>query len=125
MTFERTQQLHEPPRVPRKAIKDSFFALLGGSKPSATPKESVIQSIRQRMLDHLGDATGEDNEYIARRIRLAEDIEALWYLRGNLMRALAAMHGESQARERMAEITKLFKGQLPGALQSRSSPLGE
>jgi hypothetical protein len=33
------------------------------------------------------------------------------------------MHGEVTAREKVASVTQMFKGLLPGALNSRPSPL--
>ena len=47
----------------------------------------------------------------------------LWYLRGDLMAALAAIQGEAAAREKVAGITRMFQGLLPGSLNSRPSPL--
>jgi hypothetical protein len=47
----------------------------------------------------------------------------LWYLRGDLMAALAAMHGEVAARQRIAAITAMFHGLVPESLNSRPSPL--
>jgi hypothetical protein len=44
-------------------------------------------------------------------------------LRGDLMAALAAMDGERAAREKIASVTEMFKGLLPGSLHSRPSPL--
>ena len=51
------------------------------------------------------------------------DIQALWYLRGDLMAALAAMHGEVAARQKVAAVTQMFQGLLPNGLNSRPSPL--
>jgi hypothetical protein len=39
------------------------------------------------------------------------------------MAALAAMHGEMAAREKIASITAQFRGLLPSGLNSRPSPL--
>jgi hypothetical protein len=39
------------------------------------------------------------------------------------MAALAALHGERTAREKVASISDMFTGLLPGSLQSRPSPL--
>lgn len=55
------------------------------------------------------------------RCWLATDIAALWYLRSNLMAALAASHGETAARDSISRITFLFQGHQPGgALRNRS-----
>jgi hypothetical protein len=75
------------------------------------------------MLDLLGAQGPKQFPTLVRRIRYATDIQALWYLRGDLMAALAALHGERTAREKVASISDMFTGLLPGSLQSRPSPL--
>jgi hypothetical protein len=54
----------------------------------------------------------------------ANDLQELWYLRGDLMAAIAAVHGEAIARRNLIQISDMFKGFLPKALTSRPSPLG-
>ena len=71
----------------------------------------------------LGDNGSKRFPLVTRRIRYANDLQALWYLRGDLMGALAATHGESMAREKIQEISNMFRGLLPGGLTSRPSPL--
>jgi hypothetical protein len=75
------------------------------------------------MLAALGEAGSKHFPQITRRIRYANDVQALWYLRGDLMAALAAMHGEMAAREKVAGVTDMFRGLLPSGLNSRPSPL--
>jgi hypothetical protein len=83
------------------------------------------EDIRESMLRLLRTScdTEKSSPHVLRRIRYAEDLQTLWYLRGDLMAALAAASGESTAREQMASITTQFKGLLPGGLSSRPSPL--
>jgi hypothetical protein len=38
-------------------------------------------------------------------VRYANDVQALWYLRGDLMATLSAMQGEVQAREQILKLT--------------------
>jgi hypothetical protein len=85
--------------------------------------ETGTEDIRESMLAVLGEDGPKDYPHVTRRIRYANDIQALWYLRGDLMAALAAMHGEMAARQKVASLTQMFKGLLPGALNSRPSPL--
>ena len=105
-------------------LRSSIYGLLGNPLP---PSESVLEGgtedIRESMLELLGEGGPKDFPQITRRIRYANDIQALWYLRGDLMAALAAMHGEASARARVASVTGMFRGLLPGALNSRPSPL--
>ena len=105
-------------------LRGSIYGLLGNPLP---PSESVMdngtEDIRESMLSVLGDTGVKHFPQVTRRIRYANDIQALWYLRGDLMGALAAMHGEAAARKKIASITQMFQGLLPGGLNSRPSPL--
>ena len=105
-------------------LRSSIYGLLGNPLP---PSESVLENgtedIRESMLSVLGEEGPKHFPQITRRIRYANDIQALWYLRGDLMAALAAMHGEMAARQKVASVTKQFQGLLPNGLNSRPSPL--
>jgi hypothetical protein len=81
-----------------------------------------MEEIREAMLGLLAESAPKF-PHITRRIRYANDIQALWYLRGDLMGALATLYGESQARSRMSSVTHMFDGLLPGSMNSRPSPL--
>lgn len=102
----------------------SIYGLLGNAPaPSPSVLEDGTEDIREAMLAALGDSGSRHFPQITRRIRYAGDIHALWYLRGDLMGALASMHGEKAARQRIADITAQFRGLVPGGLTSRPSPL--
>ncbi len=108
----------------KPSLRSSIYGLLGHSvQPSESILENGLEDIREAMLTLLGDSAPKDFPHITRRIRYASDIHALWYLRGDLMAALAAMHGESNARHQVAAITAQFRGLLPNGLNSRPSPL--
>jgi hypothetical protein len=108
----------------KPSLRSSIYGLLGNPlPPSESILETGIEDIRESMLAMLGDAGPKHFPQITRRIRYANDIQALWYLRGDLMGALAAMHGEAVARERVASVTEMFQGLLPNGLHSRPSPL--
>lgn len=102
----------------------SVYGLLG-NRPA--PTESILdegtEDVRESMLCALGPSGTRHFPQVTRRIRYANDIHALWYLRGDLMAALANMHGEAEARQKIASITAQFRGLLPGGLNSRPSPL--
>ena len=85
--------------------------------------ESGTEDIRESMLLVLGDEGSAEFPQITRRIRYANDIQALWYLRGDLMAALAAREGEVAARRKIQSVTQMFQGLLPSGLSSRASPL--
>ncbi|MRD49641.1 hypothetical protein [Caenimonas koreensis] len=105
-------------------LRNSLYGLLGNP---VTPSDSVLETgtedIRECMLQALGESGSRHFPQLTRRIRYANDIQALWYLRGDLMAALASMHGEVKAREKIASITAQFQGLLPGGMGSRPSPL--
>ena len=108
----------------KPSLRNSIYGLLGNP---VTPSESILENgtedIRESMLAALGDSGSRHFPQITRRIRYANDIQALWYLRGDLMAALAAMHGEASARAQVQSLTRMFHGLLPGSLSSRPSPL--
>lgn len=105
-------------------LRSSIYGLLGNPvAPSESMLESGTEDIRESMLLVLGEAGPKHFPQVTRRIRYATDIQALWYLRGDLMASLAAMHGEMAAREKIASITAQFQGLLPSSLSSRASPL--
>jgi hypothetical protein len=106
-----------------KRAVDSVYGLLGNAPPSGVALEDSIEEIRELMLDAVGQAGESRYVQLARRIRYAQDLQALWYLRGDVMAALASIHGESHAREVMLQISQEFEGLLPGGLSSRPSPL--
>ena len=105
-------------------LKRSIYGLLGNPIP---PSESVLENgtedIREAMLAVLSESGAKQFPQLTRRIRYASDIQALWYLRGDLMAALAAMHGEVAARKRIDSITSQFRGLLPNGLNSRPNSL--
>jgi hypothetical protein len=105
-------------------LRNSLYGLLGNP---VTPSESVLESgtedIREAMLGLLGEAGIRQFPHVTRRVRYANDVQALWYLRGDLMAALAATQGEAAARQKVQQITRMFQGLLPGSLTSRPSPL--
>jgi hypothetical protein len=104
-------------------MRSSIYGLLGNPvEPSESLLETSTEDIREAMLALL-DEHGRQFPSVMRRVRYAHDVQALWYLRGDLMAALAAMHGEATAREKVGRITKMFHGLLPGSLNSRPSPL--
>ena len=103
---------------------NAIFAL--GHRPavSDTVIEVGIQDIREAMLELLGAIPDNPAPLVTRRIRYAVDIQALWYLRGDLMAVLAKRHGEAAARAKLEAITEMFADLGPVGLRSRPSPLG-
>lgn len=105
-------------------LRSSIYGLLGNPvAPSESILENGTEDIRESMLAVLGESGPQHFPQVTRRIRYANDIQALWYLRGDLMAALAAMHGEVAARAKVASISSQFQGLLPSGLSTRPSPL--
>ena len=108
----------------KHSLRSSIYGLLGNpAAPTESTMENATEDVREAMLALLGDAGSVKFVHVTRRIRYAADIQALWYLRGDLMGALAALHGERAARQQMQGISDMFQGLLPGSLSSRPSPL--
>ena len=106
------------------SIRQSIYGLLGNpALPSESVLETACEDIREAMLSLLSASGSREFANVTRRVRYANDIQALWYLRGDLLAALATVHGELKARQKVQRITPLFRGLLPGSLNSRPSPL--
>lgn len=97
----------------------------GRDKANSSRAETALEDIREAMLDGLGVSSAVAATKLELRVTYAEDLQDLWYLRGDIMAAIAAVDGEALAREKLNEISDMFKGLLPRALTSRPSPLGE
>jgi hypothetical protein len=105
-------------------LRNSLYGLLGhSSQPTTTILDMTLEDIRESMLNLLADCGPGQFPHVTRRIRYALDLQGLWYLRGDLMAALASRHGEAAARERIQSVTDMFRGMLPGGLGSRPSSL--
>lgn len=78
------------------------------------------EDIRQLMLVELGAHGEKKFPGVARRLRYAQDIQGLWYARSDLMAVLANTHGETVAREKVADISDRFKGLLPSSLTNKT-----
>lgn len=92
---------------------------------TAAVKEGRVEEIRLAMLDCLGEAGIRQFPHIERRIRFTGDVEGLWFLRGDVLGAIALTQGEAYARKRIDRITAMFKGLIPDGLNSRPSPLSD
>ena len=98
--------------------------LFGNHTPDPDEQDRV-KNIRQAILDCLGGvAESQQQSKIWTQVLYASDIQALWYLRSDLMTLLAGPLGESAARAQISRITDLFEGLLPAAQKSRPNRLG-
>lgn len=92
-------------------LRNSFWAMLGRDTSEASAL--VVERIRKTMLLTLDEHghDGQDSHYaLDIKINFAQDIAELWYLRPDLMNAIAATRGEVEAQQVMESVTALFKG---------------
>ena len=82
--------------------------------------ESQLGRIRTAMLSALQGRGGHSIQRVSQRVRFAADMEALWYLRQDVMVALSDIDGQSAARRQMKAINSMFKGGLPGSMGPRA-----
>ena len=78
-----------------------------------------LGQIRTSMLSLLEARPGNTVHRVAQRVRFADDLEALWYLRQDVLTSLAEIDGEPAARRQMRRINSLFKGGLPQTMGPR------
>ena len=103
-------------------VKTSCMAMLGLTEATPAEINNSMEDIRQLMLNELGNESEKKFPAVTRRIRYAQDIQALWYARSDVMAILAKTHGETIAGEKLAHISGQFKGLLPKALAQRAGP---
>jgi hypothetical protein len=105
----------------KSKFASSLMSLFGEPVRDSNP-ESRIKDIRQAMLDSLaGLSQSHQMARVWARVLYAPDIQALWYLRTDMMTLLARLLGESTAHARLASITLMFTGLLPAAQMARPS----
>lgn len=97
----------------------SLMSRLRGPRPD--PGDRVrLTEIRQAMLDNLIEVS--ESHKLTRvyvQIAFAPNIEALWYLRCDMMTLLAQRVGESAATKRVASTTAMFSDLMPTCQRSR------
>jgi hypothetical protein len=107
----------------KPALTGGGTALFGASAAVPPSRDVRISEIRDRMLACIKSADAVRFPHVAHRIRFAPDVEALWFLRGDLMALLASSQGEEAALRRIAAISAMFESLLPEGLRSRPSCL--
>lgn len=109
----------------RNSLHAIFSAGLTRPREEEDPDTVItIEDIRSRMIDLLAGQADERATIVRRRIRYADSVEALWFMRGELMAVLSRVHGEAGALELISGVSNMFDDLLPEGLRSRPSPLG-
>lgn len=119
---QNAQRNPESMRWAKTSLRNSFFGWLAHETAGA-PSER-LEDIRKAMLALLEQDFDGKNSAIERKVLFAFDVDALWYLRPDLMTAIAETRGESVARACLADVTRLFDAGAGGKLQRerRSGP---
>ena len=107
----------------KSKFASSLMSLFGEPVPGLQP-ERRLKDIRQAMLDSLMGL--EESHQLTRiwaKVLYAPDIQALWYLRSDIMTLLANLLGESIAHTRLTPISVMFNGLLPAAQKPRPNRL--
>ena len=110
-----------------KDLRSSIYAMFSVSTAQRRPPDdgSALEHIREMMMTLATLDGSERGAALSRRIRYAMDLQALWFMRGELMQLLARTQGEAAARSKVTEVSSMFEDLLPPGLRSRPSPLSE
>lgn len=95
----------------------------GHSGANESRMQSALEDIREAMLDGLSVPGAATASKLELKVTYATDLNDLWYLRGDVMAAIAAVDGEVAARRKLDQISGMFKGLLPKSLTARNSSL--
>ena len=95
------------------------MSLMGCAEPTKQALNARTEVIRELMLHELGDYGEKKFPAVTRRVRVAPDVQGLWYARSDVMAILANTHGETVAREKIAKISGRFNGLLPKGLTGK------
>ncbi|BDT72321.1 hypothetical protein os4_18580 [Comamonadaceae bacterium OS-4] len=95
--------------------------LQGLTAPSKSVSVTTLQEIRLAMLAALGDVAEKRFPLVQLRVTYASDIDDLWYLRGDVMAAVASLRGEAVAKEKLHQISTMFVGLVPQNLTNKFS----
>jgi hypothetical protein len=85
--------------------------------------DDVFHGIRAAMLSALEEHCGEKHFDTQMDITFASDLAQLWYMRPNLMRAIASCRDEAVAQAALQKITVLFRGYYSAASESKFGSL--
>lgn len=111
--------------IPSTLVTGLQNLFIGSNSAQVARTETALEDIREAMLNGLGVSSAVTASKLELRVTYAADLQDLWYLRGDVMAAIAAVDGEALARQKLDQISEMFKGLLPRSLTSRPSPLGD
>lgn len=98
--------------------------LRGTSSIGQSDGAATIEDIRRAMLEILGDREAETYPVVQLRVTYAADVQDLWYLRGDIMAAVAATEGEAIAKARLEKFEWHVQGSVAKRPQFAGQPSG-
>jgi hypothetical protein len=102
-------------------LRSSIRALLG--RDLVECPDNVFHAIRAEMLCALEEHCGDAHFDTQMDITFASDLSQLWYLRPNLMTAIASCRDDVSAQAALHKITALFRGYYAAANASKFGTL--
>ena len=108
----------------RSSLVTGVQSMFGGQSVAHESRlQSALEDIREALLEELSVPGAATASKLELKVTYATDLNDLWYLRGDVMAAIAAVHGEVAARQKLDQISGMFKGLLPKSLTARNSNL--
>jgi hypothetical protein len=104
----------------RNSLSDSIREMLGIKVPAPSPQ--AVTTIRDAMLGLLGAEGYTLNPGLHTRLHQIHDAQGLWHVRVELYAHLCEQFDEPYARDCLATLMPLFKGQVPKALLDSAQP---
>ena len=108
-------------RWAKTSLRNSFFGWLA-NEPVAE-SNGDLEAIRHVMLQALAQNQDGLNSTVERKLLFAQDIDQLWYVRPELMTAIAASRGEAVASSCLNDITRQFEERAPARFKRKGSPV--
>ena len=94
-------------KLDRMNVIQGIFKLF--DKCPAEASELILERVQRAMLSAMECYCEAIDPSLDTRISRASNLDDLWYLRPNLMRAIASHRGEEIASSVLSEITHLFQ----------------
>ena len=103
-------------------IRDSIFGVFRSDASDADA--AAMEVVRRAMLRVMDEHSDQEHRGLDGKICNAKDLVALWYLRPELMRAIAESKGEVAARRCLAGIADLYQDRKLAGATSRLPVIG-
>ena len=108
-------------RWAKTSLRNSFFGWMANE--SVAESDDDLEAIRKVMLQALEQNHDGLNSTVERKLLFAQDIDQLWYVRPELMTAIAASRGELIANRCLTDITQQFEERAPDRFKRKGRPV--